>query len=173
MEIQSTLLMLSGLMFTLKLLFGQLYYLSLNSIERCTQGGVVELKALSCAADDLSESLEKAKLQLTVLRHGKLASEKELHSMKSELAKLECVVERQSGVLKVLSDNESLLSELSSARAAMKEAAGASEARLLSIQEEYNGKLEKLECECEKWKQEHGQMEKKYTDLWQTRVRTS
>ncbi|CAM6093077.1 unnamed protein product [Calypogeia fissa] len=138
---------------------------TLNADLKSFQEGVAELKALSCATSDLSESLEKAKLQLVTLRQGKLSSEKELHSMKSELAKLECVVERQSGVLRVLSDNESLLNELSSVRAAMKEAASASELRLSAIEQEYKSKLEKLESQRENWKQENLQLEEKYSDI--------
>ncbi|CAM6087605.1 unnamed protein product [Calypogeia fissa] len=138
---------------------------TLNADLKSFQEGVAELKALSCASSDLSESLEKAKLQLVTLRQGKLSSEKELHSMKSELAKLECVVERQSGVLRVLSDNESLLNELSSVRAAMKEAASASELRLSAIEQEYKSKLEKLESQRQNWKQENLQLEEKYSDI--------
>ncbi|KAL3685878.1 hypothetical protein R1sor_003900 [Riccia sorocarpa] len=129
------------------------------------QESVTEIKVLNGTTAELSETIELAKIQLSALRHGKLTSEKELNSMKSELAKLECVVERQSGVLKVLSDNDNLLNELASVRAAMKEAAGASELQISSIQQEYQTKLKETESECNDWKQKLSQLEETQTEL--------
>ncbi|KAL2653959.1 hypothetical protein R1flu_022087 [Riccia fluitans] len=131
------------------------------------QESVAEIKVLNGTTTELSETIEQSKIQLSSLRHGKLTSDKELNEMKSELAKLECVVERQSGVLKVLSDNENLLNELASVRTAMKEAAGASELQISSIQQEYETKLKELESDCKQSRQEFSELEEEQTKLQQ------
>ncbi|BBM98989.1 hypothetical protein MPTK1_1g17810 [Marchantia polymorpha subsp. ruderalis] len=159
-EVESTASITDGLLALLSESF-QILGADLKSF----QEGVAEIKVLNGAQADVSESLEYAKLQLSALRHGKLASDKEVFSMKSELAKLECVVERQSGVLKVLSDNENLLNELASVRAAMKEAAGASELQMSSIQQECDSRLKELESDYKHWRQEYLQLEEEQTKL--------
>ncbi|KAL2612574.1 hypothetical protein R1flu_024266 [Riccia fluitans] len=82
----------------------------------------------------------------------------------ANLAKLECVMERQSGILQVLSDNENRLNELASVRTALKEVAGASELQVSSIKQENETKLKVFESDCNHSRQEFSELVEEQTN---------